>query len=153
MIAVYLLTSVALIALDQLVKYLIVKNFSYGEEKTLIDGVFSLTYAKNDGAAWSIMQGQMWFFYIVTLVVMIVAIFFLVKNVKKSKLLSIALTLVIAGGFGNLIDRVKQGYVVDMLQTDFIDFPIFNIADSFLVIGVGIIFIYVLLEEKKEAKK
>ncbi|EIA8289430.1 signal peptidase II, partial [Enterococcus faecalis] len=76
------------------------------------------------------------------------------KNYKKSIWYSVGLSFVLAGAIGNFIDRVRLGYVVDMLQTDFMNFPIFNVADSTLVIGVICIFIYLILDEKaaKEGK-
>lgn len=137
-----------LIALDQFVKYLTVTNLQLGETKEFIPGVLSFTSIRNTGAAWSILEGQMWFFYIITTVVVVAIIYLLVTNARGNKWFTIGLSLVLAGAVGNFIDRLRLGYVVDMLQTEFINFPIFNVADSVLVIGVLCIFIYLFKEEK-----
>lgn len=119
----------------------------------VIPNVFSLTYYQNSGAAWSILQGQMWFFAIVTFVAVPLCIWLLWKNRRGSKFYSLALGLVIAGALGNFIDRMRLGYVVDMFQTDFMNFPIFNVADMCLTIGVVMVFIYALFEERFERKE
>lgn len=144
---VYLVITVLLIVLDQLVKAWIVANLSLGESLPLIKNVFSLTYYQNTGAAWSMLEGQMGFFAIVTLIAVAVCSYLLYKNRRGVKIYSFGLSLVLAGALGNFIDRLRLGYVVDMFQTDFISFPIFNVADSCLVVGVILIFIYILFED------
>lgn len=148
----YLIVAALLVVCDQLVKYWVVSNLSLGEAMNVIPNVFSLTYYQNSGAAWSILQGQMWFFAIVTFVAVPLCIWLLWKNRRGSKFYSLALGLVIAGALGNFIDRMRLGYVVDMFQTDFINFPIFNVADMCLTIGVVMVFIYALFEERSERK-
>lgn len=148
----YLIVAALLVVCDQLVKYWVVSNLSLGEAMNVIPNVFSLTYYQNSGAAWSILQGQMWFFAIVTFVAVPLCIWLLWKNRRGSKFYSLALGLVIAGALGNFIDRMRLGYVVDMFQTDFINFPIFNVADMCLTIGVVMVFIYALFEERFERK-
>ena len=144
LLVVYFLISALLVGLDQWSKYLTVQNISLGETKEFIPGFLSLTHLRNTGAAWSLLEGKMIFFYVITLI----------KNYKKSIWYSVGLSFVLAGAIGNFIDRVRLGYVVDMLQTDFMNFPIFNVADSTLVVGVICIFIYLILDEKaaKEGK-
>ncbi|MDT2811122.1 signal peptidase II [Enterococcus asini] len=148
----YLIVAALLVVCDQLVKYWVVSNLSLGEAMNVIPNVFSLTYYQNSGAAWSILQGQMWFFAIVTFVAVPLCIWLLWKNRRGSKFYSLALGLVIAGALGNFIDRMRLGYVVDMFQTDFMNFPIFNVADMCLTIGVVMVFIYALFEERFERK-
>lgn len=148
----YLIIAALLVVCDQLVKYWVVSNLSLGEAMNVIPNVFSLTYYQNSGAAWSILQGQMWFFAIVTFVAVPLCIWLLWKNRRGSKFYSLALGLVIAGALGNFIDRMRLGYVVDMFQTDFMNFPIFNVADMCLTIGVVMVFIYALFEERFERK-
>ncbi|MFG5704162.1 signal peptidase II [Enterococcus faecalis] len=154
MLVVYFLISALLVGLDQWSKYLTVQNISLGETKEFIPGFLSLTHLRNTGAAWSLLEGKMIFFYVITVIVSVVIIYLLIKNYKKSVWYSVGLSFVLAGAIGNFIDRVRLGYVVDMLQTDFMNFPIFNVADSTLVVGVICIFIYLILEEKaaKEGK-
>lgn len=145
---VYLIISAAVIGLDQWVKYLTVTNLQLGETKEFIPGVLSFTNIRNTGAAWSLFEGKMWFFYIITVLVVGVIGYLLVKHVHGNKWFTVGLSLVLAGALGNFIDRVRLGYVVDMFQTEFINFPIFNVADTALVIGVVCIFIYLILDDK-----
>ncbi|MEO2455772.1 signal peptidase II [Enterococcus faecalis] len=154
MLVVYFLISALLVGLDQWSKYLTVQNISLGETKEFIPGFLSLTHLRNTGAAWSLLEGKMVFFYVITVIVSVVIIYLLIKNYKKSIWYSVGLSFVLAGAIGNFIDRVRLGYVVDMLQTDFMNFPIFKVADSTLVVGVICIFIYLILDEKaaKEGK-
>ena len=138
---------VALIALDQWVKFEIVKNIQLGEVKPFIPKILSLTYLRNTGAAFSILENQQWLFAVITLVVIGAAIWYLSKHIKGSVWLLSALSLIIAGGIGNFIDRMRQGFVVDMFQLDFINFAIFNVADSYLTIGVLVLMVMMLKEE------
>mgnify|MGYP000981518459 FL=1 len=141
------LVIVALIALDQWVKFEIVKNIQLGEVKPFIPKILSLTYLRNTGAAFSILENQQWLFAVITLVVIGAAIWYLSKHIKGSVWLLSALSLIIAGGIGNFIDRMRQGFVVDMFQLDFINFAIFNVADSYLTIGVLVLIVMMLKEE------
>ena len=142
LLVVYFLISALLVGLDQWSKYLTVQNISLGETKEFIPGFLSLTHLRNTGAAWSLLEGKMIFFYVITVIVSVVIIYLLIKNYKKSIWYSVGLSFVLAGAIGNFIDRVRLGYVVDMLQTDFMNFPIFNVADSTLVLGLIYVFIY-----------
>ncbi|MGO2940430.1 MAG: signal peptidase II [Pseudolactococcus laudensis] len=134
------------LVLDQVVKMAVVKNIGLSEQKPVIKGVLSLTHLRNNGAAWSILEGQQWFFVLTTVLVLAVAIWFWLKNLSKNWY-AIGLTLIISGALGNFIDRVRQGYVVDMFQLDFINFPIFNVADILLSIGFVVLFIGILIEK------
>ena len=137
----------ALIALDQLVKSYVVQNIALGEVKTWIPNLVSLTYLQNRGAAFSILQDQQLLFAVITLVVVVGAIWYLHKHMEDSFWMILGLTLIIAGGLGNFIDRISQGFVVDMFHLDFINFAIFNVADSYLTVGVIILLIAMLKEE------
>ena len=136
-----------LIALDQLVKSYIVQQIPLGEVRSWIPNFVSLTYLQNRGAAFSMLQDQQWLFAIITLVVMVGAIWYLHKHMEDSLWMVLGLTLIISGGLGNFIDRVSQGFVVDMFHLDFINFAIFNVADSYLTVGVIILLIAMLKEE------
>ena len=141
------LTIVLLIVLDQLVKWTIVSNIKLGEVKGFIPSIMSLTYLQNTGAAFSILENQQWLFTIITLLVIGGAIWYLIKNIKGSFWLISGLTLIIAGGLGNFIDRLRQGFVVDMFQVDFINFAVFNVADTYLTFGVLIMLLVIIKEE------
>lgn len=136
-----------LIILDQAVKGYVVKEIPLGGMRRFIPKVVSLTYLKNSGAAFSMLENQQWFFTIITLITMGAAFVYLYRHIKGSIWLLLGLTLIISGGIGNFIDRLRQGFVVDMFHLDFMNFAIFNVADIYLSIGVGLLLIYLLREE------
>lgn len=136
-----------LIVIDQLVKAYVVQNIALGQIKSWIPNIVSLTYLQNRGAAFSILQDQQWFFALITFVVMGVAVWYLHKHIEDSWWLVTGLVLIIAGGLGNFIDRFSQGFVVDMFHLDFINFAIFNVADSYLTVGVIVLVLAMLKEE------
>ena len=136
-----------LIVLDQLVKAYVVQNIALGEIKSWIPNFVSLTYLQNRGAAFSILQDQQLLFAVITLVVVVGAIWYLHKHMEDSFWMVLGLTLIIAGGLGNFIDRISQGFVVDMFHLDFINFAIFNVADSYLTVGVLVLLLAMLKEE------
>ena len=136
-----------LIGLDQLVKNYVVQQIPLGEVRSWIPNLVSLTYLQNRGAAFSMLQDQQWLFAVITLVVMVGAIWYLHKLMEDSFWMVLGLTLIIAGGLGNFIDRMSQGFVVDMFHLDFINFAIFNVADSYLTVGVIVLLIAMLKEE------
>lgn len=136
-----------LVVLDQLSKLWIVNNIPLGEVRDFLPGIFSLTYLQNRGAAFSILQNQQWFFTLVTVLVIGVAAYFAAKKIAGSLWYLVGLCLIIAGGIGNFSDRMRLGYVVDMVHLDFMDFAIFNMADSYLTVGVIVLMIALWKEE------
>jgi signal peptidase II len=151
----YYILAVIVIAVDQFTKYLVVKHMELYEQIPVIDGFFYLTSHRNSGAAWGMLQGKMGFFYAITLLVIVGVIYYLHKFGKNNRLFAVALALILGGAIGNFIDRLFHQEVVDFF--DFIifgyDFPIFNIADSALTIGVILVIIVTLVEEKKQKGK
>lgn len=145
------------ILLDQLTKWLVVKNMHLGEEIAIAEPYLSLFSHRNKGAAWGMLEGQMWLFYIVTAVVTAGIIYYFHKEAKGHKLFSISLMLLLGGAIGNFIDRLLRGEVVDFISVLIpvinYDFPIFNVADAALSIGVPLLIIHVLMDEKKNKKK
>ena len=122
------------VVLDQAIKYAVIANMQLGQSLPLIDGLVYATYVLNKGAAFSILQGQRWFFVVLTLVVLAIVLWFVRSVPKSDKLLRIALALFCGGALGNFIDRARFGAVTDFI--DFRFFPVFNIADSCIVVGV-----------------
>ncbi|UII57341.1 signal peptidase II [Cytobacillus spongiae] len=151
----YYILALFVIALDQLTKWLIVKNLELGESIKVIEDFLYITSHRNRGAAWGILQGQMWFFYVITVVVIIGIVIYIQKAAKGKMLLGVSLGLMLGGAIGNFIDRVFRKEVVDFINTYIFtyDFPVFNIADSALVIGVGLLMIQMLLEERAAKKE
>ncbi|CAD2077018.1 signal peptidase II [Phocicoccus pinnipedialis] len=141
---------IAIIFLDQITKLLVVKFMEYGESIPLIDGFLYLTSHRNEGAAWGMLQGKMWLFYIITVFVIVVLIMFYRREAKSSLLLQISLVLLLAGAIGNFIDRLLFQEVVDFADTIIFgyDFPIFNIADGSLTIGVILMMVQIFFFDK-----
>ena len=131
---------------DQLLKSWVASSIVLDGSKQLIPGIIELTNLRNSGAAWSIFEGQQTFFTIITIIAIIVVGYFIWQYRKNVPML-IGLSLIMAGTIGNFIDRLRQGYVVDMFETTFINFPIFNIADMCLTIGVIWLIICILKEK------
>ncbi|NDO57883.1 signal peptidase II [Lactobacillus reuteri] len=131
---------------DQLLKSWVTSSIVLGGGKQLIPGIIELTNLRNSGAAWSIFEGQQTFFTIITIIAIIVIGYF-IWQYRKNVSMIIGLALIMAGTIGNFIDRLRQGYVVDMFETTFINFPIFNIADMCLTIGVIWLIICILKEK------
>ncbi|MCH3904374.1 MAG: signal peptidase II [Lactobacillus sp.] len=148
--ALYLIISLIVILADQGLKSLIVNHWALGQVKPALPGLFSLTYLRNNGAAWNIFPGRMVFFYIISAVAIAIVLYYLFKQSPRSVLFSVGLSLVLGGIIGNLIDRIRYHYVVDMIQLDFMNFNIFNIADSAITVGIILIFIYLIFFEDKE---
>ncbi|MGE7768359.1 signal peptidase II [Peribacillus sp. NPDC096540] len=151
----YYLIALLVIAFDQLTKWMIVKKMEYGESIEIIENLLYITSHRNRGAAWGILQGQMWFFYIITIAVIIGLVYYIQKMAKESSLLGVALALMLGGAIGNFIDRVVRQEVVDFVHTYIFSysFPVFNVADAALSIGVGLLVIHMFLEEKNAKEK
>lgn len=135
-----IILAVFVLGLDQLTKWLAATRLITAYP--IIPGVFELDYVQNRGAAWGLLQGGRVFFIVITVIICAALIYLMIKERKCMQLLSrIALTLIAAGAIGNLIDRAILGYVRDMLSFVLINFPVFNVADSSLVIGAILLII------------
>ena len=147
-----IILTLILVALDQLVKYWAFTELSVLGTIPIIDTVFHLTYVENRGAAFSILQNQRWLFLILTPLIVAAIIFVLYKKRIYSKIGRIGLYLVLAGALGNLIDRIWHGFVVDLFDFRLIHFPVFNVADIYVVCGVVLFFYYYLIQHEKLEK-
>ncbi len=149
--------AVFVIILDQWTKWLIVKNMEFGERIAVWDPWFGILSHRNRGAAWGMLEGQMWLFSIVTIGVIIAIIYFYHKEAKGKPLFQVGLMLLLGGAIGNFIDRIFRGEVVDfadvLIPIINYDFPIFNIADAALTIAVVVLMIGLIAEDKKEKKQ
>jgi len=149
---VYYLIALVVIVIDQFTKWLVVKNMELGESIPIIHDVLYLTSHRNRGAAWGILQGQFWLFYIITVIVVIALVIYIRRVPKEQRLFGLGLALMLGGAIGNFIDRVFRKEVVDFIHTYIFtyNFPVFNVADAALCIGVALIFIETILDGKRE---
>lgn len=150
---IYAVLSVLLILADQLTKYLVRANIPPDGSVPFIPHVLELTYIQNTGAAFSMLEEHTWLLTLVSAVVVTVIALLVARGFFRGRLGMVAATLVLAGGVGNLIDRVYFKYVTDMFRTLFMNFAVFNVADCCITVGVVLLFIYVLFfSDRKEDK-
>ena len=150
---VYFRIAAILIGLDQYTKWLTVVNIPYkGQGPVIIDKVLSLTYHQNTGAGWSMLEDYPILLIILTIAILIVLTVYVIKTKPQSKLFRWSVSLIYAGAISNLADRIFRGFVVDMIQTDFIEFPIFNVADCCVVIGSALLCLYIFMVPDEKNK-
>jgi signal peptidase II len=153
-----LYTSIILgcIFLDLLTKFLAYKFLMpSGESVPIIDGVLQLTYVENTGAAFGILKNHRWIFISVSTLAILLIGAFLYLGHAPTRLFAISLSMIAAGGLGNMVDRIGLGYVIDFIDFCLIDFAVFNGADSFVCVGAGLMVLAILVmpNEEKAAKK
>lgn len=149
-------SAVILAVIDQISKIAALKYLKPIESTSLIKGIMNLTFVENRGAAFGMLSGARWFFVIVTIIVTAAILIYIKKYMPKTKeygIVKIALTLILAGAWGNVTDRMFRGYVVDYFETVFIKWPVFNVADIYVVVGTILLayaFIFVIKDEPKK---
>ncbi|WP_100374650.1 signal peptidase II [Bacillus sp. FJAT-45037] len=149
---IYYIIALVIVVIDQVTKWIIDTSMEIGERIPVIENVFYITSHRNQGAAFGILQGQMWFFYIITTIVIIGIIYYMEKEAKYDWLYGSSLGLILGGAIGNFIDRIFRGEVVDFVDTFIFgyNFAIFNVADVALCVGVALIFIKMIVDERKK---
>lgn len=150
-----LLCSAGVIALDQLSKYWIVLQYGNTQNYTsVLGGLINIRHVENSGAAWSILAGRTWLLVSISLAVMVICVFMLVKKTFGSKWMFWAVSLILGGGIGNLIDRIfRGGRVVDFIEFGFVDFPVFNVADIAVTTGAIMILGAFVVDIIRDGKK
>jgi signal peptidase II len=143
---------ILIVAFDQITKLLVTKNLFDGTVVNFIPNFIQFRYAENTGMAFSLFSGARWIFIILTLAVCIVALWYMFANKCKSLWLYWSLGVIVSGGIGNLIDRVRFGYVVDFIEPVFVNFAVFNIADCAVTCGAVVLVIYLLFDSFKKDK-
>lgn len=149
----YLLILLALIGGDQLLKWWTVCHLAIGESAPFLPGIMRFTRLHNYGAAWSSLSGKTAVLLAVTTVLMVAVAVLLVRKIVRHPLGVAAGLLILGGGIGNYIDRIFRGYVVDMFDLQFMSYPIFNLADCFVVVGTILGAVYYLWIYDKHDKK
>jgi len=151
------LFAAAIVAADQITKYLTVAGIALYEDVPFIPGLLQLTYVQNTGAAFSSFQGQQWLFALIFAIFTVLVVWeFWKKSMGFTTFEHWCIAAIYGGGLGNMIDRVRLGYVVDMIETTFIEFPVFNVADCFITCGCILLMIHLVLFNKefwKDEKK
>ena len=147
----------AIVAADQFTKYLTVANIALYQDVPFIPGLLQLTYVQNTGAAFSSFEGQQWLFALIFAVFTGMILWEFFKNSMGFTTFERGcIAAIYGGGLGNMIDRVRLGYVVDMIETTFMEFPVFNVADCFITCGCILMMIHLILFNKefwKDGKK
>ena len=141
------------VALDQLTKWLAV-IFLEGEASfPLWQDVFHLTFVKNPGAAFGMLSNSRWVFMVTSTVAIVAVMYYLIRYRPTNKWLVWGLSMIVGGGLGTMIDRISLGYVVDFFDFTLINFAVFNVADSFVCVGAGILMVYMIMDIVKEYQK
>lgn len=144
----HILLLAVVLGIDQITKFVVDGGMTLSQQIPVIPGFFNFTYLHNTGAAWSMLEGKMWFFYVITVIALVAMFLFYRGGEEKDELTKVALVLMMAGTIGNFIDRLCFQYVRDFI--DFIifgyNFPVFNVADMALCIGVFLIIADVFLD-------
>jgi signal peptidase II len=150
MYIIYALIAIVSIVLDQFTKYLAVIKLKDKISFHIIGDFLRFSYVENRGAAFGMMQNQRWFFIITTVILLAILIYLIWFNKKITNAGKLTLSLVFGGAIGNFIDRVRLAYVIDFVDVrfgNFYDFPVFNVADSCLVVGIGILILLILFNK------
>jgi signal peptidase II len=137
----------AVIALDQFTKFLVVTRLMPIGDYSVLSGLLEFTYVENRGIAFGMFQDQRWFFVVATSIIAIVVLFFIFKMFKDYVFFTICLSLIFGGAIGNIIDRIRFGYVIDFIHFNFFP-PVFNIADSAVVVGAIALSIAILFTKE-----
>lgn len=145
--------AIVAVVLDQVSKYIVVQNIELRGKVPFIDGFMSFYHTRNTGAAFSMLSDSRWVFMVFSTISMGIIVYLLYKEYKRHILLNISLAMILGGGIGNMIDRVRLGYVVDFFCTEFVDFAIFNVADCFITVGAVVLGVYIVFFEPKIEKR
>lgn len=147
-----LISAIILVCIDQYTKYLAVLKLKGSESIEFIPKILSFTYVENPGSAWGIMKNAQFLVIILSVLVIGAIIFYYIKlePTKKNRPLKISFVLLLSGAVGNLIDRLSRKIVVDFFEVKFISFPVFNVADIYVVVSVALLFILLIFVYKEE---
>lgn len=150
MFACYALFAVLIVAADQVTKYLVVKMIPLFRSVQVLPGVLSFTYLRNDGAAFSSFRGMQWLFFLIFLFFTAAVLYeYFCRPMPFTRMERWFIAAIYGGGVGNMIDRVRMGYVVDFIDVNFFDFPVFNVADCFITCGCLLLVFHMAFFNKK----
>ncbi len=138
--------------LDQAAKFFAAGLLQSVDTVPILSGIFQLTYVENSGAGFGVFADYTWLLTVLTLIIIVLAISYVVFKRPDNKILLTALTFMIGGAVGNLVDRIRLGYVIDFFDFTLINFPVFNIADCFITIGAVVFTVYIIFSDDKKEK-
>lgn len=141
------------IIVDQITKLLVSSKMALYQSIPVIKNVLHITYIQNEGAAFGMLANHRWVFIVISTIAILAIGVYLFLYCKENRIVKIGLALIVGGGIGNMIDRLALGYVVDMIDCRFINFYVFNVADSCVCVGAGLIFLGIILSILKEKKE
>ena len=146
------ITAVAVL-LDQISKSIVVNGLPLYGEARFIPGVLSFYHTRNTGAAFSMLSDRLWVFMLLSCVAIVAITVMLYFWRSRHVLLTVSLSMILGGGIGNMIDRIVNGYVTDFFRVDFVDFAVFNVADSFITVGAVLLGVYIIFFEPKVERR
>ena len=152
-VAIQLAVIAILTAVDLFIKKIVVDNIQFGEKVPFIDGLFGWTYVRNTGIAWSMFNDNPQLLSVFTGAIILAVAVYVILPIKRPLAYDICIPVILAGGLANLIDIISRGYVVDYIETLFLDFPIYNFADCLITCGAAALVIYLIYEIVQESKK
>ncbi|MFA7636222.1 MAG: signal peptidase II [Monoglobales bacterium] len=135
---IFIFLTLVFIASDILTKFIVSSNMSLGVSIPLWKDVFHLTYVRNTGAAFSLLSGQRFFLILLPMIVIAAIIIYIIRKKPQNRVLMLSFSMIVSGGLGNLLDRIRLGYVVDFFDFCLINFPVFNVADIWVTLGATI---------------
>ena len=144
---------IAAVVLDQISKYLVLRYLVPVGSYPLLEGILHFTYVENTGAAFGMLKDHRWVFLIISTAAILAIVGYILYTKPQGYLERIALASIAGGGIGNMIDRVALGYVIDFIDFTLIDFAVFNVADSFVCVGAGMMIVYLIADIVKDCKK
>lgn len=147
--------SLLFVVIDQIVKILVISKLALQQSITIINNFFNITYVRNTGAAWSILSGNVLLLIMISVLALVAIYYYLIKDKELNKIDIVSYSMLIGGIIGNLIDRIVNGYVIDYLDFKIFNynFPIFNVADTLIVISIIIIGISLIVGEYREQNR
>ena len=153
-----LIAAVLLVAVDQITKYMALTQLKPIGSVTFIDGFMDFTFVENRGAAFGIFSGKTWLLLVISIIICAVLVWAMTKmpKTKEYRKLRVTFVLILSGAVGNIIDRALRGYVVDFFEFTFIKWPVFNMADIYVVVGtivMAVIIMFFMKDEKESAGK
>lgn len=142
----------AIVGLDQWTKALTVANVPMNQHLDSVLGIFHITHTENAGAIWGILQGKTWLFVVVMILFLAILGVMIWRKWLTKKFEWVCLAFIAGGGIGNMIDRLAYGKVTDMIKFDFVEFPVFNVADCFITVGCAALLVYILFFDREKKK-